>query len=101
MAETLDRGGIQHFGRHLFTLYTGGMLSLMIDIGHRTGLFEAAAQGPATSDELAARARLDHRYVREWLGAMTTSGVMSYDRATQAFALPPEHAVCLTGPSRL
>ena len=37
----------------------------MIDIGHRTGLFETAAQGPGTSAELAERAGLQERYVRE------------------------------------
>jgi SAM-dependent methyltransferase len=61
------------------------------------GLFEAAAQGPATSQELAERAGLDERYVREWLGAMTTGGITLYDSAAQQYSLPPEHAVLLTG----
>ena len=43
----------------------------MVDIGHRTGLVAAAAEGWATSDQLATRAGLTERYVREWLGAMT------------------------------
>ena len=50
------------------SIYTGSMLNYMIDIGHRTGLFTAAARGPATSEELAGRAGLTERYVREWLG---------------------------------
>jgi len=50
----------------------------MIDIGHRTGLFTAAA-GAATSEELADRAGLTERYVREWLGAMVTGGIVDYD----------------------
>src|SRR4051794_41908006 len=54
--------------------YRSAMLTLMIDLGHRTGLFAAAAQGPATSEELAARAGLSERHVREWLGAMATGG---------------------------
>jgi DNA-binding IclR family transcriptional regulator len=54
----------------------------MIDIGHRTGLFEAAAHGPATSAELAGRAGLHERYIREWLGSMTVSGIVTYDPAT-------------------
>lgn len=85
------------FGERLFDIYTGGLLSLMVDIGHRTGLFGAAAQGPATSHELATRAGLSERYVREWLGAMVAAAVFDYDAATARYSLPPEHAVRLTG----
>ena len=56
-----------------------------------------AAKQPATSAELAERAGLDERYVREWLGAMTTGGVFTYDAETGAYKLPPEHAALLTG----
>jgi hypothetical protein len=41
-------------------------------IGHRTGLFDAMRdQPPQTSDEIAARAGINERYVREWLGVMS------------------------------
>ena len=53
--------------------------------------------GPATCIELAERTGLDERYVREWLGAMTTGGIFSYDAATKTYVLPAEHAVVLTG----
>lgn len=85
------------FGQRLFAIYTDGLLSLMIDIGHRTGLFEAAARGPATSEELASKAGLWERYVREWLGAMVTGGVFQYDAVTGRYSLPAEHAARLTG----
>src|SRR5262249_41373645 len=75
----LDRKRVQEFARKVFGFYTGGVLTLMIELGYRHGLFEAAVQGPATSGELAARAGLDERYVREWLGAMATGGVIDYD----------------------
>jgi SAM-dependent methyltransferase len=99
MEQPPDRKRVQEFARRLFGHYTSGMLTLMVDIGHRTGLFEAAATGPATSHELADRAGLNERYVREWLGAMATGGVMEYDAGSRTFALPAEHAVCLTGTS--
>jgi 2-polyprenyl-3-methyl-5-hydroxy-6-metoxy-1,4-benzoquinol methylase len=51
---------------------------------------------PATSEEIAARAGLHERYVREWLGAMVTARVVEVDPATLRFSLPPEHAACLT-----
>jgi SAM-dependent methyltransferase len=85
------------FAERIFGIYTDSMLTLMLDIGHRTGLFDAAAQGPATSAELSKRAGLQERYVREWLGAMTTGGVVTYDPDTETFSLPPAHAACLAG----
>ena len=87
---------------HILGLYTGGMLTYMIDIGHSTGLLAAAAQGWATSDELAARAGLTERYVREWLGAMVTGGLVDYDPERKTYCLPPTHAAVLTdGPMNL
>jgi SAM-dependent methyltransferase len=76
---------------------TGGALTMLISVGHRLGLFEAAAQGPATSAALAARAGLQERYVREWLGAMVTGGFFSYDPSSGEYELPAEHAPFLTG----
>jgi SAM-dependent methyltransferase len=97
-AETLDPAGVEAFAWRLFELYTGGLLTFLVDIGHRTGLFAAAAAGPATSAELAGRADLQERYVREWLGAMVTGGIVEHDPADGTYRLPAEHAACLTGP---
>ena len=94
-----DRKRVQEFARKLFGHYTSAMLTLMVDIGHKTGLFAAAAQGPATSREIAERAGLDERYVREWLGAMVSGGVVEYEPGSETYTLPAEHAVCLTGTS--
>ena len=99
MAGELDRKRVQEFARKLFGHYTSGILTLMVDIGHTTGLFEALARGGVTSAALADRAGLDERYVREWLGAVTTGGIVDYDPVSGTFTLPPEHAVCLTGSS--
>jgi SAM-dependent methyltransferase len=77
----------------------GGLLSLMVDIGHRTGLFAAAAGGWVTSEQLAARAGLTERYVREWLSAMATAGIVEYDESAGTFRLPPEHAALLVAPT--
>ena len=96
--DSLDEERVEEFAGQLFGFYTGGMLTYLVDIGHRTGLFAAAsASGPLTSSELAERAGLHERYVREWLGAMVTGGVMTYEPESDRYHLPPEHAVCLTG----
>jgi 2-polyprenyl-3-methyl-5-hydroxy-6-metoxy-1,4-benzoquinol methylase len=70
---------------------------LMLSIGHRSGLLDAMRDQPAaTSAELAARTGLNERYVREWLGAMTTAGVVEVDEASERFRLPAEHAAFVT-----
>ncbi len=99
MDVKLDRQRVQDFARKLFGHYTSGILTLLVDVGHKTGLFEAVSKGPGTSREIADRAQLDERYVREWLAAMATGGIVEYDAASGAFTLPPEHAACLTGTS--
>ena len=95
--DEIDAARVEEFAGELFGLYTGGMLTFMVDLGHRTGLFEAATAGQTTSTQLAERAGLEERYVREWLGAMVTGGIFEYDPGARTYALPPEHAACLTG----
>src|SRR5438445_10817273 len=73
------------------------MLVSMLDLGRRTGLIDALAEGPGTSDDIADRAGLNERYVREWLGAVVTGGIAEYDAASATYRLPPARAVCLSG----
>jgi SAM-dependent methyltransferase len=96
---SFDPAKAEAFSGHLMQILGGGLLSLMVDIGHRTGLFAAAACGWATSDQLAARAGLTERYVREWLGAMTAAGIIEYDPGAGTYLLSPEHACMLTSPT--
>jgi hypothetical protein len=96
-AQTLDQAEVEAFAGRLLELYAGGMLSYLVDIGHRTGLFAALAEGPATSAELAARADLQERYVREWLAALATGGIVDYEPGSGSFRPPAERAACLTG----
>ena len=86
----------KRFGERLLAIYTGAVLTKLIEIGYQVGLFEGSRAGPATSAELADRLRLKERYVREWLGAMVTSGVVSIDAQGLRYHLPPEHAAYLT-----
>ena len=84
------------FADRVLGVINDAFLGLMISIGHRTRLFETlATHGPVSSDELARAARLDERYVREWLGAMVTGKLVDYDGSRKQFRLPSEHAVPL------
>jgi pimeloyl-ACP methyl ester carboxylesterase len=82
-----------------------GMLALMTSIGHRAALFDTMASlPPATSPQIAEAAGLDERYVREWLAAMTTGGIVEHDPEAMTFVLPMERAAWLTraaGPENL
>ena len=98
---TMDEARVQAFAERLFHTYTEGMVTSMIDLGHRTGLLDTLAAGGGTSAELAERAEADERYVREWLGAMVTAGIADYDPVMKRYTLPAEHAVCLSGPGSL
>lgn len=83
----------KRFDEKLLDMYNGAATTLMIAVGHRTGLFDKMAEiGAATSEQLASAASLNERYVREWLGALTVSGIVNYDAAEKKYLLPPEHA---------
>ena len=85
------------FGARMLQTLNDGALCLMLSIGHRTGLFDTLRELPPSScAAIAKTAGLNERYVREWLGAMVTSGVMELDPAAQTYALPAEHAASLT-----
>jgi 2-polyprenyl-3-methyl-5-hydroxy-6-metoxy-1,4-benzoquinol methylase len=81
----------------MFSLLNYGALTIMTSIGHRTGLFDAMNEmPPSTSAGIAKAAGLNERYVREWLGAMVTGGVVEYDPQKGTYHLPAEHAAWLT-----
>ena len=94
---SLDMAKLGAFGGKLTDILNGASAALMLSVGHQLGLFDTmAGRPPSTSHELAAAAGLVERYVREWLGAMTTAGVVTYDSARDTYVLPPEHAAMTT-----
>jgi SAM-dependent methyltransferase len=95
--KDVDAAAVEEFAGSLVEIITGGLLTSLIEIGRRTRLFELAAQGPATSAELAERGGLQERYVREWLAAMAAAAIFEFDPDTQRFWLPVEHGAVLTG----
>lgn len=97
ISEGPDPEQVQEFAGRLFGTLSAGSTALMISIGHRTALFDTmAGYSPVSSAQLAALAGLHERYVREWLGAMTTAQIVIYDPDDHTYALPLEHAAVLT-----
>ena len=96
-AKAMDQAKSDQFAEKLLGVLNGAALALMLSIGHRTGLFDAMdGQASMTSHELALRAGLTERYVREWLGAMTAGRIVEHDGAAMTYRLPAEHAAWLT-----
>ena len=87
----------EEFAERMLRTMNEAALALMVSVGHRTGLFDVMAEMPAaTSAEIAAKAELDERYVREWLAVMTTGRIVRHDAEAGAYWLPAEHAAWLT-----
>jgi ubiquinone/menaquinone biosynthesis C-methylase UbiE len=76
------------------TMAAGGIV-----VGHRLGLYQALAAGPATPDELATRTGTAPRYVAEWLRGQAAGGYAEFDAATGRFSLTPEQAFVLADPN--
>lgn len=96
-----DKARAKAFMATMVGVINSGALSLMISIGHRTGLFDKmAGQKSFTSLELAQASNLDERYVREWLAAMAAGGVIDLTAGAieteHRFVLPAEHEKLVT-----
>ncbi|MBL9209521.1 MAG: hypothetical protein JNL92_03585, partial [Opitutaceae bacterium] len=97
LCHSLDTTKVDAFGSRLLSTLNEASLAIMISLGHRTGLFDTMATlPPADAATIAGVAGLHERYVREWLGAMLTGGIVTHDPATGTWRLPPEHAALLT-----
>jgi 2-polyprenyl-3-methyl-5-hydroxy-6-metoxy-1,4-benzoquinol methylase len=95
--QVMEMETAEEFAGRMVGMMNGAALMLMTSIGHRTGLFDTmASMAPATSEKIAANAGLNERYVREWLGAMTTGNIVSHNPEARTYWLPPEHAAFLT-----
>ncbi len=101
----LDQAKSEAFAEQMLGVLNSGALSLMLSIGHKTGLFDTMSHlAPSTSEQIARAAGLQERYVREWLAAMVTGRIMEYDAAQRTYRLPAEYAAWLTrgaGPNNL
>lgn len=96
-SKPLDPSKREAFGQRMLEMLNHAAVILMTSVGHRTGLFDALAPlRPSTSAEIASAAGLHERYVREWLGAMVTAGIIEYDPERKTYHLPSEHAAWLT-----
>jgi 2-polyprenyl-3-methyl-5-hydroxy-6-metoxy-1,4-benzoquinol methylase len=92
-----DQTKLDAFAGKMVRILNDAALAMMTSIGHRTGLFETMSGLESSSvSTIAKTAGLSERYVKEWLGAMVTGGIVEYDAANRTYSLPAEHAAFLT-----
>jgi hypothetical protein len=90
----LDQAKMEAFVQKVLGDTSAAMTTTLAALGDRLGLFkDLAANGPATSVELATHTGITERYAREWLGGMASAGYLAYDPTSQRFTLPAEHAL--------
>jgi len=93
-ATPADEGKLNAFIGQVFSDLSGASSVAMVRMGDALGLYKALdANGAMTSVELADTAKVDERYVREWLCNQAASNYLAYDAGAGKFSLPAEPAM--------
>lgn len=90
----VDTAKLDALGQKVLDDIAGAMGAFMAYIGDQTGVYRTlAAMGRSGSDDLAARAGVDPRYLREWLSSNAAIGYVDYHAEDDTFSLSPEQEV--------
>jgi ubiquinone/menaquinone biosynthesis C-methylase UbiE len=93
--EPLDPQGIEAIADRAIGHLSGAAVSALVCLGDELGLYRALRDaGPVTSAELATRAGLHERWVREWLHGQASAGLVQY-AGDGRFELTGEQAAVL------
>src|SRR5271154_4365795 len=91
----IDQDKAQKTAERVLGFLGGALVSGMIYLGDRMGLYQAlSGAGPLTSEELSRKTGLHERWLREWLMQQATAGLIEY-KAEGRFELTPEAAIVL------
>ena len=97
MRTELDLELLGQTVQDLYRFKQGEVMSAIVHLGMRLGLFDALADNDgATSEELAATSGLHERWVREWLHAIAAADLAEHDDGR--FNLTPEAKATLCDP---
>jgi SAM-dependent methyltransferase len=96
---TLDENKLNELLGRFVTDVGGSFHASNAVLGDRLGLYLALQMTmPATSEQVAAEARVAERYVREWLAGQAAGGYVTYDPTTGRYSLTEEQAFVLADP---
>jgi len=94
---------VDQMSERVFQMVLGGLETLSVALGDRLGLYRALDGRELSSEQLAAEAGADERWVREWLEQQAVMGFLTareYD-GVRAFGLAPGTAETLARPEAL
>jgi 2-polyprenyl-3-methyl-5-hydroxy-6-metoxy-1,4-benzoquinol methylase len=95
----IDPEALKRYSFNVWSFKQGEMVSLMIHIGDRLGLYRAMHRaGPLTAAELAARTGLTERWLFEWLRGQAAARLLDYHDPDR-FELTPVGAAVLADES--
>jgi SAM-dependent methyltransferase len=89
-------GDVESFVGQVVSDLSAAFSGVLINVGHKLGLYRAMAKlGACTSAALAEATGIRERYVREWLANQAAGGYVAYDPKKQTYVLPPAQAMVL------
>ena len=95
-ATGIDESKLEAFMGQAVTDMGAVISAPLFVIGEKLGLYKAmAGAGPLSSQEVADRAGVAERSVREWLGNQAAGGYVTYDPGSDTYTLPDEQALAL------
>ncbi|HET6470655.1 MAG TPA: class I SAM-dependent methyltransferase [Pseudomonadales bacterium] len=95
----IDPDALKRYSFNVWSFKQGEMVSLMIHIGDRLGLYRAMnGAGPLSAADLAARTGLKERWLLEWLRGQTAARLLDYHDPDR-FELTPVGAAVLADES--
>jgi SAM-dependent methyltransferase len=95
----LNPAKLEAFVGQAVTDMAAAMSGVLINLGHKLGLYRALAEsGSIGARDLAEKTGLRERYVKEWLHNHVAGGYVEYSPTTDSYVLPPEHAAVLADP---
>jgi len=99
MTDQIDSDALKMFSYQVFTKLEGAVTAGMIHLGDQLGLYTAMKQAdqPLTTADLAGRAGLSERWVREWAHNQAAARLIVADSEGR-FSLTPEAAVVFATP---
>jgi 2-polyprenyl-3-methyl-5-hydroxy-6-metoxy-1,4-benzoquinol methylase len=90
----VDETKLNNFIGQILSDLGGASSVAMVRMGDALGLYKFLhVKGPMTTLELARTAKVDERYLGEWLSHQAASNYVAYDPASARFSLPPEQAM--------
>ena len=93
--RTIDPDALKRYSFNVWNFKQGEIVSLMIHIGDRLGLYQSlAGAGPVTAAEFAARTGLQERWLLEWLRGQAAARLLDY-HDDDRFELSDEGAAVL------